>query len=258
MNKKALVLFPAVFAGLMLVSALTVAVIVRLKSETLPEGRTGPEAEALTARLEKAVNIEAWKNLAAVSFTFGPTGDRHFRDLKRDLIEVRFGSGRDEVIVQYNNKNWSRFKVREGGRPLQGRAARKAFEKARKKHVNDFFWLNPLAQLRAPGAIRKIIGKRSLLITYPQGGLTPGDSYLYVLDSKTGLPLYFKLWVDIIPLKGFRATFEDWVKTPEGILFSRKHETPVYAINIKNIRTFSRYPKAGSEDRFKDVSFLPK
>ena len=243
--------------GLALVIGLTIGIVIHARGEEKPEGQAGPAAEALTNKIESAVDLAAWREKTrAAEFVFLLTGTRHFRDMGRKLVEVRYKSGGGEYLVQYDEASARRL-AKKNGIALRGAALDAAFREARKQHTNDFFWLNPFAALRAPGALRQKVGERALLVTFQSGGETPGDSFLFVTDQ-TGKPLYFKMWVSIIPLKGFQADFRGWVKTPQGALLSLEHPTFVKAVNLRLKGAYQKYPSENGEDRFKELLTLPK
>ncbi len=225
-------------------------------SESLPIGEREGAAE-LAARIEKAVNVEAWrKKTAAVEFTFVSGNNRHFYDKKRKLYEVRFNDVGDDILVQHDPVNYRTLVLRDN-QPVTGRKKADYLESARLRHHNDLFWLNPFATLQSPGIALQKIGERALLATYTAGGVTPGDSYLFVLD-KQGRPEYFKLWVGIVPLKGIRASFDGWITTETGAKLSLVHKTFIRSIDLKDVKTYGVYPPPGTKDRFGDLLKLPK
>jgi len=211
-------------------------------SYPLPAGKAGPEAEELTAKIEAAVRLDAFKRLSAVSFKFGDSRS-HFRDLKRRLAEVTYDDAR--ILMDLSTGH---FKAYRQGTRLTGMAAEDAFKLAYEYHTNDFFWFNPFYALRAPGAERVFVSERELLVTFTRGGLTPGDSYLFETDN-AGLPMSFRLWVRVLPLKGLAFSFEDWQEL-DGTYLARTHRSPFGEVIVSDIKT---YPEPPAEDRFKEL-----
>jgi hypothetical protein len=92
-------------------------------------------------------------------------------------------------------------------------------------------------KVRDPGTERKVVNTKmgkGLLVTYTSGGVTPGDSYLWILDQNNR-PVKWKMWVSIIPLGGLEFTWEDWQKH-EGAWFAPTHVGPLGAsVNLTDL-----------------------
>lgn len=79
------------------------------------------------------------------------------------------------------------------------------------------------------------------MITYGSGGVTPGDSYLWHLDAHH-IPTSYQMWVEIIPVGGIEATWDNWIKTATGAFISTSHSiagTPLELTNVKTAQTLS-------------------
>ena len=248
MIKKVLLTILGILGGGIVIIVLTVALVV---NKSIPEGEAGPAAEALTDRIEATTALTAWRNTAAVEWRFDRRGNEHFYDKARGLIEVRL-PGDEQLKVQYDKRNHKRFVAYAGEQKLEGEAAKAALTEAIKWHVNDLFWLNPFAALRAPGTERKLVGERALLVQYSSGGVTPGDSYLIITDAN-GRPERWQMWVSILPLKGIEFTFEGWQSYDTGAVLSSIHRGNITDINLSNIKTYATYPVAGETDRFAEL-----
>lgn len=77
-------------------------------------------------------------------------------------------------------------------------------------------------------------GSDALLITYTTGGSTPGDSYLWLLNDD-GFPNAFKMWVDIIPIGGINATWDDWLVTESGVFLPKSHKVGPMTLNMGDV-----------------------
>lgn len=201
-----------------------------IASDPRPEG--SPEgAEALTARVESTVNVEAWARTGAVRWTFAGM-HTHLWDREGDMVQVLW----DDVDARLRlDRSGSR--ITRGGALLEGAEARALADKAYGYFINDSFWLNPLAKLRDEGVTRSVVqvdGEDALLIEYSSGGLTPGDAYLWLL-SDDGTPRAWRMWVSVIPIGGVEASWDDWVELPTGARLSTRHETAGLALEMTDV-----------------------
>lgn len=190
-------------------------------SDPLPRATPSADADTLARDIERAVRIDAWERTGAVRFTF--MGQRSYLwDRTRSLVRVR--SGEEEVLLR---GSWGR--VWEGGREVRGAAARSRTESAYRMFLNDSFWLNPLAKLFDAGTTRALVslpgGGRGLLVSYAAGGVTPGDSYLWVLPpaGRGDTPIGWRMWVSVLPIGGLRATWERFVTLSTGARVATRH-----------------------------------
>lgn len=195
-----------------------------------PEGRRGPEADALARAIQSSVGVDAFRELGAVAFTFG--GRRsHLWDRQRGYDLVTTGDQR--VYLRIATKTGRVF---EGETEVtEADAVRDALDGAYQAWVNDTFWLNPFPKLFDPGVERALVeepegpGTRGLLVTFGQGGVTPGDSYLFLVDEPKAppgddaRPTAWRMWVQILPIGGLRTTWEDWVTLPGGARVATTH-----------------------------------
>jgi hypothetical protein len=189
----------------------------------LPQGKTGAEAEALAHRIEIAVHVDAWARTGAVRFTFRGSTE-HLWDKTRNFDRVRF-RGDDEMVLLDVGRHAGRAYKR--GRELSGEAKDKLVEKAWKRFCNDTFWLNPLAKLFDDGVTRSRIADKhgeSLIVHYASGGVTPGDTYQWLMGAND-LPRAWRLFVKIIGVKGLEFSWQAWVPLSTGALISTEHRT---------------------------------
>lgn len=233
------------FIGVLLVLlVVTFGVLYAMYDTPLPEGQTGAEAEALKEKIYKAVNKEAWDNTRYVQWTFIGLHD-FLWDRERNLVEVKWGSTR--VLLDPDKKSGV---IYEDG--VRQEANEGIFNTAYRNFINDAFWLNAFIQM--DDATLQIIetdeAAQALLVTYPSGGVTPGDSYLWLLD-KDGLPQSWKMWVGIIPIGGFPTTWENWTTLPTGAKVAQSHVMGPMDVTITNLKSFQSLEEGGwNEDPF--------
>lgn len=204
------------------------------KSNPIPEGgQTGPEADALAAKMLKAINHQAWQETGAVQWTFA-RGHKHLWDRHRQYARVQW-DGQDVLIDLASKKGV----VKSQGKQLEGQAAKPHLEKAWALWANDSFWLNPVSKVMDKGVTRRLVkddqGKDALLVTYASGGVTPGDSYLWLLDNNHR-PRAWRMWVSIIPIGGLEFSFDDWHQFETGVMLAPNHQG-VISIDLKDIKT---------------------
>lgn len=210
-------------AALLLVAlvVLVVALLFAIARHPRPAGGTpGPEADALARRIEASVDTEAFRRTGALRFRFL---DHHYLwDRRRSLARVRHGER--EVLLDLRRGD-ARGRAFERGAAVEGEAGRALVQHAWERFLNDTFWLNPLAKLFDDGVERLLVPTPdgpSLLVRYTSGGVTPGDSYQWLLDGE-GRPRAWRIWVRVLPLGGAEFSWEGWTRLPTGALVATLH-----------------------------------
>ena len=209
-----------------------VVVVYFLATEKLPSGREGPQAEKLADGMLAAIRQDAWDSTAVISWDFD---GRHeiVWDKKRHYARVKWDS--NDVLIDINDRRGVVISSSEASDP---RLLSEQCHDAWKIWANDSFWLNPVSKIRDEGTSRSLVnydGEDALLITYNKGGVTPGDSYLWMVD-KHGLPYSWKMWVKIIPIGGLATSWENWITTETGVKISTLHRN-VFSLRISDVRT---------------------
>lgn len=189
-------------------------------NEPLPQGEKGAAADALAQKVLVAIDKPAWDSTGVVQWSFRDA--HHFLwDKKRNWVQVKWDD--NEVYVVLDELTGVAFK---NGKKLEGDKADKLIKKAWSFFANDSFWLNAPSKVFDSGTERRLVkmedGKEALLITYASGGVTPGDSYLWILDEN-GLPVSWKMWVKIIPIGGLATTWADWQTLETGAKVAQNH-----------------------------------
>jgi hypothetical protein len=232
--------------------ALILAIVFLILDEDLPQGEKGAKAEELTDKMFDRLNKTAWDSLPLIRWSF--RGEHRYIWGKRNNL-ARIAWSDYKVFMDLNNVTGKAYK---NGVLLEGDEADKTLEKAWSFWCNDSFWLIAPFKARDPGTTRKYVkledGLDGLLVQYESGGVTPGDAYLWALDSE-GIPQYYKMWVSIIPIGGVKATWSEW-KEFEGVMISTEHKMGPMEIPVTDIKAGNTLQDIGSEENlFSSLSY---
>lgn len=205
-------------------------VFYQIVDEPLPEGEEGPRAEWLTDQVFDNLNKAAWDSLENVSWS-SPGGHHYKWNKRNNQVEVIWSDYR--AVVFPNDRTGQ---VWENG-DLMETDEQEYVDKALAYFFNDSFWLIAPYKLRDPGTIRKVVnyeGKEALMVQYTSGGVTPGDTYLWILNEEHR-PIAWKFWVKILPIGGMEFTWENW-EDIKGAQISTLHGG-ILDIKIENLKS---------------------
>ncbi len=237
---------------LLLLGIIILAVLYFTNNETQPKGNAGEKAELLAQKILKAVNAEAWDTTNFVTWTF--RGERNYIwDRKRHLVRVSWEE--KEVLLNPNEISGKAF---SNGPAILGNEGDKLVKQAWSYFCNDSFWLLAFTKLYDKGVERSLVqledGREGLMVRYASGGVTPGDSYLWLVDDN-GLPTSWKMWVSIIPVGGMEFTWEDWKTLPTGAKVATNHKSKALEIPLTNLKAGQTLGDIGIEkDIFKELN----
>ena len=219
-KKAALILLGITAAGTLLIYAL---------SAPLPEGAEGPEADALANQMLSALNVEGFNQLETISFSFG---EHHYLWNKvTNKVDVSW----DDYQVALDLDDLTKSETYQNGEVVEKKQS--LIDKALAYFYNDSYWLAAPYKVYDKGVERRLVktegGTEALLVTHTTGGVTPGDSYLWLLDE-TYRPTAFKMWVSIIPIGGVKASWEAY-ESVSGVPFATRHRMGPLNLFIKNL-----------------------
>lgn len=195
-------------------------IALKLMNESEPQGNPGENAEAMARKMLAAIDKPAWDSTRFVQWSFM---DMHHYvwDKERHFTQVKWD--KHKVLLDINQKSGLAYSE---NKQLQGTEAKDLIHKAWEYWCNDAFWLNAPAKIMDPGVSRSLVdlddGRTGLKASYESGGVTPGDSYVWILD-KEGLPSSYKMWVKVIPVGGLEATWEKWTTLSTGAKIATHH-----------------------------------
>lgn len=221
-----------IIVSIFLIIIITLAAFLYYTSKPLPQGEKGIKAEALTDKIQDAINQKAWDSTAAVAFTF--RGNHHYLwDKKRNLIQVQWSNKK----VIYNNQTLEGVAF-ENEKKLTKADKIDAIKTANNYFNNDSFWLIAPFKLRDSGTTRSIVmqeNEEALMVTYASGGSTPGDSYVWLVDENY-IPKAWRMWVSIIPVCGIETSWEDWKTFPNNLKIATSHKG-LLDLKLTNVKT---------------------
>lgn len=189
--------------------------------EDPPKGESGPFATLLAKRMLNTVQPEKWARTGAVKWNFA-NRRQHVWDRNRKLSRVIWDE--HEVLLDLTTKKGI---ARTNGSEVKGAQAEKLFAKAYEIFINDSFWLNPFPKFLDEGVKLERVeldgGWEALLVTFPSGGVTPGDKYLWFHDGRYR-PSRVKMWVSLLPIGGVEVTWERYQTLQTGAEVATKHD----------------------------------
>lgn len=201
--------------------------------EPEPEGHQASKADELAEKMMAAVDKTAWDSTRFVTWNF--TGRHEFLwDKAKDRVQVKWGDF--EVLLLTENQQGQAFVK---GRTTEGEEEQELLQKAWEYFCNDGFWLNAVVKAKDPGTERSLVtlddGREGLKVTYTSGGVTPGDTYVWLLD-KNNRPNAIKMWVQVIPVGGIEFTCEDWIQLSTGAWIAKTHAGTGFTVAITDVK----------------------
>ncbi|WP_422860028.1 hypothetical protein ACOKFD_03725 [Flagellimonas sp. S174] len=207
-------------------------------NEELSEGTTGPQAEELAHKMLKALNEEAYQNTRFLEWSYRGGANQYVWDKRNGFVTVKW----DEVRVELNLNDPKSSKAYTEKAPVQSSKKQKLIDKALKNFNNDSFWLVAPYKVFDTGTERSLVtlkdGNAGLLVTYHSGGTTPGDSYLWILNEN-GFPVAYKMWVDIIPIGGLEASWDEWLVTKSGAYLPKSHKLGPVNLSMGDVKGYN-------------------
>ncbi|NHF60051.1 hypothetical protein FK220_011905 [Flavobacteriaceae bacterium TP-CH-4] len=223
--------------GLLLLGVIAFGVLYLVYNEPLPQGNTGPAADALAKKMLKAVNYEQYKATRFLEWTFAGGAHRYKWDKENGKVKVSWSN--HQVNLNLNDPGSST--VLQDNVFITGEGKVALTQKALDYFNNDSFWLVAPFKVFDEGTERSLVqledGSKGLLVSYTTGGTTPGDSYLWKLDS-SGFPKSYQMWVKIIPIGGLEATWDDWKVMPNGLFLPASHKIGPITLYIGNVEAY--------------------
>lgn len=157
-------------------------------------------ADSVAFRIvEASGGLEAWEALPGLRFEFGFERDgqqqvaaRHYWDKREGRYRVEWPGGEDTTLVAIFSVWPDSGRVYANGAPLEGEAGEEALAAARRRTINDTYWLLAPLKVFDEGVTRTLAPDSSdaetdaIRLSFDGVGLTPGDQYWLFADRATG------------------------------------------------------------------------
>jgi len=207
------------FLGILFIALMVLVLIGYFyANKPLPNATQGEQAEQLADEMLKALNKPGFDSLKYIAFTFKGI-HTHQWDRKNNHVTVSWKG--HEVFVDLNKPS-DAYNLLEF--------------KAYQHFINDSFWLVAPFKVRDDGVVRSTVDLevgRGLLVTYTSGGVTPGDSYLWILGER-GFPKAWKLWTSNVPIGGLEFSWDNWEEF-DGVWLSTLHKSAILSLDITDL-----------------------
>ncbi len=236
--KKFLKILLRIVGVLLLLGVIGFGILYAIYNEPIPEGKSGPAADALAEKMLKAVNNEAYTNTRYLEWSF-LDGAHHYKwDKENGRVQV----GWDNYEVKLNLNNPSKSEVLENGAVVIDDLKTELIATAIDYFNNDSFWLVAPFKIIDKGTERSIVtledGSEALLVKYSSGGTTPGDAYLWKL-LPNGFPQSYQMWVKVIPIGGLEASWDDWKIMESGVALPATHKIGSITMDMGVVKAYN-------------------
>ncbi|MDY8135688.1 hypothetical protein [Aquimarina sp. 2201CG5-10] len=236
MKKKLFKLLKIGIISFLLLLIIVVTTLYFSLNEKIPEGKPGSEADNFALKIQEAVHHKEYLDTQYLQWTFRKK-NHYTWNKKLNTVEAEIGEDKVFLDLNYPEKN----KVLDPGN-LSDNENKKVISNALANFNNDSFWVVAPHKLFDNGTTRKLVdfenGSKGLLVTYISGGTTPGDTYLWKVDTNYR-PISYQMWVSILPIGGIEATWENWTSTESGAYLSQQHKLLGFGIPISNLRAWN-------------------
>ncbi len=227
-----------VLLGSLLVFVVGFGILYLVYNEPIPETVNNNEADRLAYAMLFALNHKAYNNTRFLEWSFRDGSHQFLWDKSFNIVKVSWGNHTVNLNIDYP----SRSIVYTDAIAITGKPKEKLIQKAVKLFHNDSFWLVAPFKVFDKGTTRGVValedGSKGLLVTYTEGGTTPGDSYLWILHPD-GFPKSYKMWTQLLPIGGIEATWDNWRIMESGTFLPQSHKLGPFTLNMGKVRAYN-------------------
>jgi len=228
--------------------ALSGAWLVMMRGSQPTEGAEGEAADSYARMIQSAVNRADWSRTGVINWSLFQR--KYLWDLRRGLVRVKT----PEYVVYFNTTRKYQLATTLKGKPIKGALGDELIDEAYSNWLRDRFILEPTQSFFDAGVRRFIVGKdtkeESLFVNYSAGGVTPGDSYQWRVNSK-GIPEGVRVWSDQLSIfKGVEIRFSGWRNLKTGLRVSTMRSFGPMVIELNVQADFSLKHMFGKKDPF--------
>ncbi len=221
------------WSGIILIVLIAIVFIgIKLLSEKKPEAVPSEQGDALAEKVLDAINKPAFDSIHYLQWTF-PGGRQYFWDKRANNAVIEWGT--NKVVLDLDTQTGIAY---EDSKEVPAESSDSKLNKAWSNWCNDSFWMIAPFKLFDPGTTRSIISseeERGLLVEYASGGVTPGDSYLWILDEQNR-PTGWKMWTSILPVKGAYTSWENW-QNFDGAVLALTHRGSGLTLEMTDVKS---------------------
>jgi len=206
-------------------------IFVKAISEDRPAALENTNADAVANEMLASLNQPAWDTLKYLKWEF-KGGHKYLWDKQDNNAVISWGD--NKVIMNLDKVDGQAF---VGGNLVSGDEASGLIQTAWSYWCNDSFWMFAPFKVFDKGTSRSIVDTKDdhtgLMVTYDSGGVTPGDSYLWLLD-KNKIPTGYKMWT-FIPVKGMHMSWENWKTLKGGAKVAISHKSSALSFDMEDV-----------------------
>ncbi|MBK9254839.1 MAG: hypothetical protein IPM42_05070 [Saprospiraceae bacterium] len=210
-----------------------VGALVYFTNKSKPVVSPTKDADVLADKMLEALNVQGWDTLKYLHWNF-KGARKYLWDKERNFAIISWEDTR--VLINLNEISGKVF-VNE--KPAEGSQQKENLDKAWSYWCNDSFWMFAPFKVKDPGTVRSVgddeDAVQSLIVSYESGGVTPGDTYLWLLDENF-IPTGFKMWVKVIPVGGTYFSWENWKELPSGAKVALTHKNVLTSLEMTEVQ----------------------
>jgi len=227
-----------ILIGLIALVLIAFGIVYAIYNKPLPEGKSGDEADLLAETMLKSMGYEAYRNTRFLEWSFADGAHRYKWDKENGKVEVKWKG----YVANLNLGDASKSTVFKDDIEVIDTSKRNIIRTATDYFNNDSFWLVAPFKVFDKGTERELVvledGSNGLLVTYSKGGTTPGDAYLWEI-LPNGFPESYQMWVKIIPIGGFEATWDNWRNMETGVFLPTSHDIGPFTLHMGKVKAYN-------------------